>query len=167
MDDPKSGKIAHLHHKIMKALQWRATRPGDFERTSLCKQWYLDGFLNSCLVLPKNDFCVKMNDPKSGKIAPLHHKIMKTLRWRATCLGYFETKSWYLGQHGWPKIWENCTFAPQNNEDSTMERNVSWCFWNKNWYLGQNGWPKIWENRTFAPQNNEGSTVDSNMFWRL
>ena len=47
IDDPKSGKIALLHYKISRALRRRATRLGDFESTSVYKQVYRGGFLNS------------------------------------------------------------------------------------------------------------------------
>ena len=41
----------------------------------------------------KNYFSIKMGDPKSGKIAPLHYKISMALRWRARRPGDFESTS--------------------------------------------------------------------------
>ena len=57
--------------------------------------WYA----NKCIVTDfrihlfsgqKNDFCVKRDGSKFGKIAPLQCKIWEALRWRATGAGVFE-----------------------------------------------------------------------------
>ena len=58
--------------------------------------WYA----NKCIVTDfrihlfsgqKNDFCVKRDGSKFGKIAPLQCKIWEALRWRATGAGVFES----------------------------------------------------------------------------
>ena len=57
--------------------------------------WYA----NSCIVTDvrihlffceKNDFCLKRDDSKIGKIAPLQCKMLEFLRWRATRPGVCE-----------------------------------------------------------------------------
>ena len=77
----------------------------------------------------KNDFCVKRDGSKFGKIAPLQCKIWEALRWRATGAGVFE--STLVCQQVYRDRVSNSSFLRSKND-----------FWK--------GWLKIRENRTFA-----------------
>ena len=63
-------------------------------------------FANKCIVTDlrihlfsgqKNDFCIKRDGSKFGKIAPLQCKIWQALRWRATGL-MFPKVLWYANK---------------------------------------------------------------------
>ena len=90
-DGSKIWKIARLQYKITEALRWRASRPGVYESTLVCQQVYGDRFSNSSFLWSKNDFCIKRDGTKIGKIALLQYKISEALRWRATRPGGFQS----------------------------------------------------------------------------
>ena len=79
----------------------------------------------------KNDFCIKRDGSKFGKVAHLQCKIWKALRWRATGAGVFE--STLICQQVYRDRFSNSSFL-----------------WLKKIILYQKGWTKIRENRTFA-----------------
>ena len=93
-----------------------------------CIMTYFRIYLFFC---EKNDFCIKRDGYKIGKIALLQWKMKEVLRWRARRPGFCEGT--LVCQQVYLDICSNSSFL----------------LWKK-WLLYQMGWLKNPENRTFA-----------------
>ena len=90
-DDSKPGKIAPLQYKMKEALQRRATPPGVLKVLWYANKCITTDFRIRLFCGQKNDFCIKRDGSKIGKIALLQYKISEALWWRATPNGVFQS----------------------------------------------------------------------------
>ena len=80
----KSGKSHSLQCKMLEFLRWRARTILVFVK----ELWYANKCIvtdvrNNLFFCEKNDFCVKRDGSKIGKIAHLQCKMKEVPRWRA------------------------------------------------------------------------------------